>query len=99
MEALAARCEAIADRELRTDVLELLRLVLELHGGALEKMLRTAGEAPHPAALVAAWKREQDIAALVELHELEWPAVAAPAPPAGGNFVPLVALAGSKDRR
>lgn len=91
IESLVARCEAIPDPALRSDVLELLRLVLEFHGEALAAMLQAASEAPHLEALLAAWRRDPAISALLELHALALPQPTV-APHPQGDFVPLATL-------
>ncbi|MGH9487403.1 MAG: hypothetical protein ACRD04_07405 [Terriglobales bacterium] len=93
--ALVARCETIPDPHLRADVLELLRRLLDLHREGLEPLLRAAAEAPHLEALRAAWRRDQAVAALLDLHALEIPNPPSQPPPGGSNFVPLTALARS----
>ncbi|TAN23853.1 MAG: hypothetical protein EPN33_03285 [Acidobacteria bacterium] len=91
IESLVARCEAIPDPALRSDVLELLRMVLEFHAEALAAMLQAAAEAPHIEALLAAWRREASVAALLELHSLPFPQPTRPPVPQG-DFVPLATL-------
>ena len=95
IELLVERCEAISDAGLRDQVIELLRLVLELNGSGIRRMLDAAAGAPHLEALLAAWGRDAEVAGLLQLHGLELPhpqpAQAAPAAgPAG--FVPLETL-------
>lgn len=97
IETLTARCEAIADPDVRADVLELLRLVLDLHTAGLRIMLESALEAPHLEAAIAAWKRAPEVDLLIELHSLQQPLELAaarqrlrPMP----DFVPAEALSG-----
>ncbi|MGH9484734.1 MAG: hypothetical protein ACRD1F_06735 [Terriglobales bacterium] len=92
IEPLVARCEAIPDPSLRADVLDLLRLILEFHAEALAQMLSAAAAAPHIAALLAAWQRDPQIAALLEVHALALPQPSSPPPHSPGDFVPLASL-------
>ncbi|MGH9417091.1 MAG: hypothetical protein ACRD01_10735 [Terriglobales bacterium] len=80
---LIERCQEIGDSELRADVVELLQLVLELHRQGLARMLRLPPEA---------WRQDEQIGALAELHGLSLPGVASIA---AGDFVPLHALKGA----
>ena len=92
IEYLVGRCEAIADLAVRAEVVELLRLVLALHGTGLARLLAVAAGAPSIEAAQAAWGRDEGLRLLLELHGLELP----PSAPARGvgDFVPLAALAG-----
>ena len=96
IEYLVLRCEAIADLAVRAEVLELLRLVLALHGAGLARLVAAAAGAPNLEALRAAWGRDEGLRGLAELHGLALPAEVAPGASAGGraDFVPLAALAG-----
>lgn len=92
IEALVARCEAIPDATLRAEVLELMGLILELHGSGIKSLMAAAGEAPHLEAALAAWARDAGIGALCELHGVEIPRRRAPAASKTANFVPLEEL-------
>jgi len=89
IEYLAARCEAIGDAQLRADVLELMGLILELHGSGLRRMLAAVDAAPHLEAALAAWGRDAEVAGLCELHGVAIPRRRAPSAP---GFVPLEEL-------
>ncbi|HXE30604.1 MAG TPA: hypothetical protein VN515_02255 [Terriglobales bacterium] len=94
---LVSRCEAIADPELRADMLELFGRVMALHERGLRRLLAAAAGAPHLEAARAAWERAPEVAALLELHGLDradavelW---TSPPPSGGGSFVRLETLA------
>lgn len=95
LEALIARCEAIADPELRGDMIELMQRILALHARGLRRLLAAAAEAPRPEALWAAWERDEEVRGLAELHDLQLPQPRARTAGEGG-FVPLEALTGGR---
>jgi hypothetical protein len=70
MEALLDRLERLGDPSVREDARALVAGLLRLHGSALARLVEITTQTPAGPSLLAAWKENPEVAALLLLHGL-----------------------------